>query len=108
MTLNEYLLLRPEERADITWKYGAFIAMADKGFLKVLLYQINSFYVEVYYNCDLGRVEEFRCFDSTDGLEPYLAAIDLSELLPEGQSVHTEPTRGLRKRIWRRLHKLFL
>lgn len=109
MTLYEYILLRPEEQANITWKYGAFIAVADKGPLKVLLYQINSFYVEVYYNCELGKIEEFRSFDSTDQLDPYLAAIDLSELIPVARHADSRPApaAGLRTRIWNTLHKLF-
>jgi hypothetical protein len=109
MTLYEYMILSPEEQANVTWKYGAFIAVADKGSLKVLLYQLDSFYVEVYYNCQLGRIEEFRGFHSTDELEPYLAAIDLSELLPitRPSGIRTTPPAGLRTRIWQTLHKLF-
>ena len=109
MTLYEYILLRPEEQANVTWKHGAFIAVADKGALKVLLYQIGSFYVEVYYNCELGKIEEFRSFDSTDQLDPYLAAIDLSELIPVARPVDSRgtPPAGLRSRIWSTLHRLF-
>ena len=109
MTLYEYILLRPEEQATITWNYGSFIAVADKGPLKVLLYQLENFYVEVYYNCELGAIQEFRSFDSTDQLEPYLAAIDLSELLPGDRSAgaYSAPPAGLRRRIWQTLHKLF-
>ncbi|HEY1114763.1 MAG TPA: hypothetical protein VGE66_14435 [Chitinophagaceae bacterium] len=109
MTLYEYILLRPEEQANATWKFGAFIALADKGSLKVLLYQIDSFYVEVYYNCELGKIEEFRSFDSTDQLEPYLSAIDLSELIAVARPTHQRPTppAGLRSRIWHTLYRLF-
>lgn len=104
------MLLRPEEQANFTWKHGAFIAVADKGSLKVLLYQLGSFYVEVYYNCELGRIEEFRSFDSTDQLEPYLAAIDLSDLMPVVRPADPPPAAlgGLRTRIWNTLHWLFL
>lgn len=109
MTLYEYILLRPEDQAKATWQYGAFIAVADKGPLKVLLYQIDSFYVEVYYNCELGKIEELRSFDSTDHLEPYLSVIDLSELIPVAQPVQQRPAppAGLRSRIWHTLHRLF-
>lgn len=109
MTLYEYLLLRPEEQASATWQHGAFIAVADKGALKVLLYQIDSFYVEVYYNCKLGRIEELRSFDSTDQLDPYLEAIDLSGLVPVAPpaDARSAPAAGLRSRIWKTLHRLF-
>lgn len=109
MTLYEYILLRPEEQANVTWKHGAFIAVADKGTLKVLLYQIDSFYVEVYYNCELGRIEEFRCFDSTDQLDPFLEAIDLSELIPVARPSDSRgtPSANLRSRIWNTLGRLF-
>ena len=105
MNLYDYMLLGPEEQADITWQHGAFIAVADRGFTKVLLYQLSSFYVEVYYNCELGKIEEFRSFDSTDQLAPYLAAIDVSGLIPAG--AHLPPATGLRKRIRKTLQKFF-
>lgn len=109
MTLYDFILLAPEQQADATWKRGSFIAVGDKGSMKVLLYQLDSFYVEVYYNCEKGKIEEFRCFDSTYYLEPYLAAIDLSELMPVVRPSYArqEPPADLRTRIWKTLHKLF-
>lgn len=109
MTLYDYALLSPEEQADATWKHGAFIAVGDMGPTKVLLYQLQSFYVEVYYNCERGEIERFRYFDSVDHLEPYLAAIDLSDLLPLVRLHEPVPqaTPGFRTRLWRTLHKLF-
>jgi hypothetical protein len=45
-----------------------------------LLYQVNSFYVEVYYNKEYNPIKKFRSFSSTDELNPYLEQIDLNEI----------------------------
>jgi hypothetical protein len=109
MTLYEFKLLCPDEQAAITWKDGAFIAVGDRGHIKVLLYQIYSFYVEVYYNCEWGKIEEFNSFDATDQLEPYLAAVDLSDLVPviPPRDPQPAPPSRFRTQVWKTLCKLF-
>lgn len=45
---------------------------------KILLYQIDGFYVEVYYNKEHNDIRKFRSFSSTNQLDPYLGQIDLT------------------------------
>lgn len=110
MMLCDFMLLAPAQQADLTRKYGAFIAVNDLGPIKVLLYELNGFYVEMYYHCDKAEVEQVRSFYSTDLLEPYLAAIDLSDLFPTEKPAEAEPVphSSFRKLVWMTLHKLFI
>ena len=73
--------LSKREQTTTTWEQGVFVAMRKSENLMVLLYQLDTFYVEMYYNHPLVKIEKVRCFSCTDELEPYLSAIDLSDLL---------------------------
>jgi hypothetical protein len=46
--------------------------------LVIQLYQINSFYVEVYYNAVFKMVQGINSFENLSRLEPYLSSIDIS------------------------------
>jgi hypothetical protein len=48
---------------------------------KILLYQIDAFYVEVYYVTSFNKIEKMRSFSSTNLLKPYLEEIDISYLV---------------------------
>lgn len=47
---------------------------------QVLLFQLNFFYVEVFFHHETDEVTAVRSFENTDELSPYLEAIDLSDL----------------------------
>jgi hypothetical protein len=44
----------------------------------MLLYQVEGFYVEVYYNTKERTIKRYLCFECTDLLDPYINNIDLS------------------------------
>lgn len=48
--------------------------------VKVLLYQLSSFYVEVFYDTTTAKVCLIKSFTETDELETYLDKIDISEV----------------------------
>lgn len=54
---------------------------SDDGVHKVLLYQIDKFYVEVYYHKETNVIKRYRSFESTNQLAPYLSKIDISKAL---------------------------
>jgi hypothetical protein len=47
----------------------------------VYLFQLESFYVELFYDGKTDQVVMTHTFQITDLLDPYLEAIDLSGLL---------------------------
>ena len=48
--------------------------------MKVLLYQLSGFYVEVFYDTSTAKVSVVKSFTDVDGLEAYLYKIDISEV----------------------------
>ena len=47
----------------------------------ILLFQLESFYVEVYYERKTQKVELIKSFDDMDQLDPYLRKIDVLALM---------------------------
>jgi hypothetical protein len=49
---------------------------SDEDYL-IMLYQLDGFYIEVFFHRNLQEVTKFRAFDDTAMLEPYLENIEL-------------------------------
>ena len=78
MTLYKFNQLDEMEQAEAVWD-GDFIADREDAEYKILLYQIDSFYVEIYYHKEYNVIRRFRSFSSTDQLQPYFEKINLNE-----------------------------
>jgi hypothetical protein len=68
------------EQQEAIWD-GVLVADREDEEHKILLYQIDSFYVEVYYHKEYNVIRKYRSFASTEQLEPYLRKIDLAKKL---------------------------
>lgn len=77
MTLYEFNALSDFEQAEVLWT-GALLAHREDGIFRILLYQLDSFYVEVFYNKTGNTLSRFRSFSTTSLLEPYLEQIGLT------------------------------
>lgn len=80
MTLYEFNSLDEMEQAEAIWD-GVFIANREDDEHRILLYQIDGFYVEAYVHKEYGVLRKFRSFSSTDPLDSYLEKIDIQALL---------------------------
>lgn len=76
MTLEEFNQLNYEGRLRATQK-AVCIAGREENKFKVLLFQLNDFYIEVYYNAKLNFISQLVPFRSTDFLEPYLQKMSI-------------------------------
>lgn len=80
MTIEEFIALDEVAQAEIlsglTCIWGR-----DENMFKILLYQVDSFYVEVYYHKKLREIKKLLPFEDTDLLAPYLNRIDISEIV---------------------------
>ncbi len=85
MTLNQFNLLNEDDQACAIWQRGVLIATRASGSCRVLLYQIEGFYVEVFYQPQYHVITKFKSFASTDALDPYFGQISLSGLLENQQ-----------------------
>jgi hypothetical protein len=79
MTLYQFNALDKTQQAEIVWN-GAHIGNRRDEEYEILLYQIDSFYVEVYYHPDHNVISKMRSFPSTDQLAPYLQQIDIKKM----------------------------
>jgi len=80
MTNYQFNALSENKKALAVWD-GTFIGNREDDEHNILLYQIDSFYVEVYHHKELNEISRFRAFTTTTLLDPYLSQIDLLQLL---------------------------
>ena len=80
MTMYDFQLLQEQEQIDLLYKNGMFIGKRKEGCCIILLYQYESFYVEVVYRKYRRHVKQLHCSDSTELLDPYLEQIDVKNL----------------------------
>lgn len=59
-------------------KHGVHVASRPGLFCSIALFQIDDFYVELFYNKKTNEVGRAKTFYGTDLLEPYLKYIDIS------------------------------
>ena len=77
MTLYQFNALNEMEQAEVLWSKGVHIGERIDAEHKILFYQIDRFYVEVFYHQDYNVIRRMRSFASTDQLGPYLDQIKL-------------------------------
>ena len=65
----------------VVWEYGVHLATRHVLRETVMLWQIEHFYVEVFYDGLENEINKIRSFLSIAPLEPYLKQIDLPQLL---------------------------
>lgn len=81
MTLEQFDTLSKSEQQEQLLNHGIFLAERQDGPFRVMLYQLDSFYVEVYFFSRYNKVAFFLGFDTTEALQPYLEEIDINGLL---------------------------
>lgn len=81
MTLKEYKALQLDEQASLLCKRGVSIAERKVGPYLIVLFQVEGFYVEVFYDKKTYQLVKLVSFYNTTLLEPYLADIDISDLV---------------------------
>ena len=80
MTFLQFKSLSPYKQFEILAHNGVMIADRISIAYKFILYQIDSFYVEVKSSLFDKKIEAIKCFFDTKNLEPYLDDIGLPEL----------------------------
>lgn len=77
MTMQEFQVLPREEQVPILYQNGVYIGKKKTDELIRLLFQLESFYVEIIYINYRKFIYKIRCTNSTCILEPYLNQIDV-------------------------------
>ena len=81
MTLYDYKLLDEIEQAEVLWERGVHLGERTDGEHGIVLYQIEGFYVEVFYHEEHNTIKRIRSFKSVDQLRPYLDVININNLV---------------------------
>ena len=79
MTLYKFNLLDESKQAETLWENGVHIGERSDAEHNISLYQIEGFYVEVFYHREENVIKRFRTFSSIAQHEPYLGKIDISK-----------------------------
>jgi len=75
MTIDQFRKLNETRQALALWERGVKLASRDEPEFEVTLYQIDGFYVELYYNQKDKMFMRLRCFSNVNLLKPYLDEI---------------------------------
>ncbi len=80
ITLYEFNSLNDNEKHEAIMENASYVADRIENHSKVLLYQFDNFYVELFYASWSNAIIKFKSFVSQDLLAPYLDQINLNEL----------------------------
>lgn len=81
MTLYQFNTLSETDQATALWDRGVHLMERRDHVFTYALYQLDNFYVEVWYHRDFNAIQRFRTFNSMAALEPYLGNIDVGNIL---------------------------
>jgi len=81
MTLFDFQVSPIPEQVAVLYEQAVYIGKRKQGGQIALLYQLDSFYVEVFYRTYRRYVAHIRCSASTALLDPYLEQIDVEKLV---------------------------
>jgi hypothetical protein len=77
MTLVEFKELTVYDKIQVLYHHGTYIGKQRTWQKTVLLYQLEGFYVEIFYRKHRQYIDHFHCFTSTKHLDPYLEQIKI-------------------------------
>lgn len=81
MKLQQFRSAPQEVQEKLVKRNGVFLMERKSLGVSVLLFQLDGFYVEVFYNTQRGVVSFVKSFEDMDGIEAYLGRIDISEVM---------------------------
>jgi len=81
MTSAQFDRLSIDDQESMVFDQGAFLAARQEPEFVIQLFQLNSFYVELFYHQVKERAIATRIFSDVKRLGPYFDSIDLSGLL---------------------------
>jgi len=81
MTLSDFILLSKEEKRVILLHEGILIGKRTNFDCIIFLFQLSLFYVEVYGRLETKEVLEYKAFEETNELYPYIKDIQIDHLL---------------------------
>jgi hypothetical protein len=81
MEMLNFQVMSETKKIDFLYKQGVYIGKRKQFGLSIVLYQLDSFYAEIFYKKYRTYINKIRTFDNTDLLEPYLEQINVEHLV---------------------------
>lgn len=82
MTTESFNQLPIQIREEIIWEFGVFLDQRNGNKQeKILLFQVASFYAEIFYHTNNKEIKNITSFSDTAALDPYLKNINVYELI---------------------------
>jgi hypothetical protein len=81
MKLRQFRAASQEVQEKLVKMRGVFLMERKSMGVSVLLFQLDGFYVEVFYNTATEMVSFVKSFEDMDGIEAYLERIDIREVM---------------------------
>jgi hypothetical protein len=86
MTPHFFNTLNQGVQQKLLLRKSVFLSERQTDDFVILLFQLESFYVEIYYLKESDEIVFIKCFECTDDLEPYLEKINISSFISFGKS----------------------
>lgn len=80
MKLSDFIMLNEEEKMYSVLHEGVLVSKRKKTGYIIFLFRLNNFYVETFCNTATKGVTQFRMFEHTTLLQPYLESIVIDDL----------------------------
>jgi hypothetical protein len=80
MNIEDFNFLDALAKTELISMDGIFLAERCEGCFRISLYQVQNFYVEIYYHTTRYFYVCIRSFDDDGEIAPYLSGIDISEI----------------------------
>lgn len=81
MKPNHFDYMAEIEQADAIQENGVLVGKRQEGFNRILLYQVDGLYAEIFYHVHFNVITGIHTFSDTNLLEPYLTSIRIDSLL---------------------------
>lgn len=72
LALYDFNGMDENPKGEAVFKEGVYVGDRDQDGLKVQLYRLDSFYVEVFYDLKGNKITRYRSFKSPGQLAPYV------------------------------------
>lgn len=80
MLLHEFKYQEKQKKQEMLFENGVFLASRFIKDYQLILFAVDSFYVELYFDLEHQEVGYIKAFSSTDELMPYLEKIEILAL----------------------------
>ena len=86
LSITEFAGLINDLQIDVLHRHGVYVGKRKVDTQTVVLFQLNNFYVELYYSVYRRLIDKMITSESTEILHPYLDQIKLEGLRMESEN----------------------